>query len=238
MGLGSPSTCYACGYDGLGNPLAVTDPRGFTTYYDRNEMGEIYCSTDAAGNQVQTYYDANRNVVRVDVQDNQPSYASNSLSAEYAQIVPTGSGSTAEVPMQAGPGGTVRSGWFTNLYSFDLLDNKTQDDIDATRSSPASLATTYTFDADQNLIQVTKPADNIVEFDYDERKQADRHPRGTGHAVGARRGDRHRLRRQRQRAHGHRAGGAPAQRVGGGIEQSVRFASGPKTRIEVLLFAR
>ena len=59
----------------------------------------------------------------------------------FAQFTPSGSGSTAHVRMQPGPGGSVRPGWFTNLYTFDLLDNKIEDDIDATGSTPANLVT-------------------------------------------------------------------------------------------------
>ena len=40
--IGVGCGCAACAYDALGNPLAVTDPRGFTTNYDRNELGEVY----------------------------------------------------------------------------------------------------------------------------------------------------------------------------------------------------
>ncbi len=42
------------------------------------------------------------------------------------QFTPSGSGNTAHVPMQPGPGGSVRPGWFTNLYSFDLLDDRSK----------------------------------------------------------------------------------------------------------------
>ena len=84
-------------------------------------------------------------------------------------VLPSGSGNTAHVPVQAGPGGSVRPGWFTNLFSFDLLDNKTQEDIDATGSTPASLVTAYQYDPNQNLIRITKPQGNTVEYDYDER---------------------------------------------------------------------
>jgi RHS repeat-associated protein len=173
-GSGGGSGCTTCAYDPIGNPLAVTDPRGFTTSWQRTEMGEEYLRTSPApySFQVQTYYDANRNVNRVDTQDQQVEYTSSDPSdAGYAHFVPTGSSSAgiANVPMQDGPGGTVRSGWFTNLYSYDILDDKIEDDIDATGSTPATLVTTYAYDANQNLISVTKPDGNIIAYDYDER---------------------------------------------------------------------
>ena len=119
---------------------------------------------------VETYYDANRNVVRVDTEDKVVAFTSDDpTSADYAHFVPTGSGSTAHVPTKAGSGGEVRPGWFTNLATFDLLDNKVEEDVDATGSVPASLVTRYAYDPNQNLIEVTKPGGNKVEYDYDER---------------------------------------------------------------------
>jgi YD repeat-containing protein len=53
--------------------------------------------------------------------------------------------------------------------SYDILDDKIEDDIDATGSTPANLITRYQYDANQNLIKITKPQGNTVEYDYDER---------------------------------------------------------------------
>ena len=50
-----------------------------------------------------------------------------------------------------------------------MLNNRIEEDIDATGSTPASLVTKYLYDPNQNLIQITKPEGNIVEYDYDER---------------------------------------------------------------------
>jgi RHS repeat-associated protein len=164
--------CGACAYDALGNPLAKTDPRGFTTQYARNELGEVFRTTSPQPYlfRVESHYDANRNVVRVDTEDKVVQYTSDDpTSADYAHFVPSGSGSTAHVPMKAGPGGSVRPGWFTNLSAFDLLDNRIEEDIDATGSSPSSLVTQYAYDSNQNLIKITKPEENTVEYDYDER---------------------------------------------------------------------
>jgi|GEM_PF-1310882 len=169
---GGAGGCSSCAYDSLGNPLAVTDPRGFTTRFERNELGELFRSIAPAPYefQVETYYDANRNVIRVDTEDQTVQFDSDDpTDACYAQFTPTGSGTTAHVPMKAGPGGTLRPGWFTNLSEFDLLDNKIKDDIDATGSHPANLVTRFAYDLNENLVKVTKPEGNTVEFDYDER---------------------------------------------------------------------
>jgi YD repeat-containing protein len=123
---------------------------------------------------IETYYDANRNVVRQDTEDQQVAYESGDPTDPfYAQFMPGGNGMSglgvAQVPTRPGPGGTLRPGWFSNLYTFDLLDNKTSQDIDATGSDPASLVTTFQYDANQNLVRLIKPAGNLVEQDYDER---------------------------------------------------------------------
>ncbi|QNN23312.1 hypothetical protein HED60_13850 [Planctomycetales bacterium ZRK34] len=169
---GEGGGCTSCAYDPLGNPLAVTDPRGFTTRFERNEMGMVYRTTspEPYNFRVETYYDANRNVTRVDTEDMVVAYDSEDpTSADYGHFTPTGSGSTAHVPMKPGPGGAVRSGWFTNLFTYDLLDNQIEVDVDATGSSPSSLVLTMEYDANQNLIKTTKPEGNTVEYDYDER---------------------------------------------------------------------
>jgi YD repeat-containing protein len=164
--------CGARAYDALGNPLAMTDSRGFTTLYARNELGEVFRTTSPQPYlfRVETHYDANRNVVRVDTEDKVVQFTSDDLpSADYAHFVPSGSGSTEHVPMNAGPGGNFRPGWFTKLSAFDLLDNHVQEEVGATSSSPSNLVTQYAYDANQNLIKITKPEENTVECDYNER---------------------------------------------------------------------
>ena len=166
------SGCLTCAYDPMGNVLNETDPRGFTTIYDRNEMGEIYRVTSPApySFRVETSYDANRNVIQVDTEDLQVQYNSpDPTGSGYGTFTPSGSGTTAHVPMISGPGGALRPGWFSNLMTYDILDDKIEDDIDATGSTPANLITQYQYDANQNLIKITKPEGNTVEYDYDER---------------------------------------------------------------------
>ena len=166
------SGCMTCAYDPMGNVLSQTDPRGFTTTYDRNEMGEIYRLTSPTpyNFRVETSYDSNRNIIQVDMEDLQVKYNSmDPTSAGYGTFTPTGSGTTAHVPMVAGLGGAVRPGWFSNLMTYDLLDNKIEEDIDATGSIPANLVTRYQYDANQNLIKIIKPEGNTIEYDFDER---------------------------------------------------------------------
>ena len=166
--------CGSCAYDALGNPLAVTDPRGFTSRTDRNELGEAYRTIAPAPYEfkVETHFDAERRTIRVDTEDQVVQYLSDDPTApNYAKFIPTGnlSAGVAHVPMKPGPGGTVRPGWFTNLYEYDALGRKIEEDIDATGSYPDSLVTRYEYDANGNLIKTTKPEGNTVRYDYDER---------------------------------------------------------------------
>lgn len=164
--------CSSCAYDPLGNPLAKTDPRGFTWQFDRNELGEIYRTIAPAPYEykVESFFDANRNVIRVDTEDKVVAFKSNDPgSADYSKFTPTGAGNIANIPSKPGAGGGVRPGWFTDIYSFNILDNLTEEDKDATGSNPSSLVTTYEYDANQNLTRITEPEGNTIEFDYDER---------------------------------------------------------------------
>lgn len=170
------SGCATCAYDALGNPLSVTDARGFTTTYDRNEMGEVYRTISAAPYHytTETYYDSNRNVIRVDVEDKRVAFDSfDPTDARFAHLTPSGSNGAANEPVacacESGEGGGIRPGWFTNLYSYDLLDDRIEENLDATGSDPDRLVTIYDYDANQNLIQITHPEGNTVMYDYDER---------------------------------------------------------------------
>jgi YD repeat-containing protein len=164
--------CTSCNYDPMGNVLTSVDARGNTTNYLRNEMGQVYRVTSPApyNYQTETSYDANGNVIQLDTQDVVVLYTSTDpASPNYAKFTPSGSGTTANLPTTNGSGGSVRSGWFSNIYSFDLLDNKTEDDLDATGSTPSSLVTTFAYDPNNNLTTITKPQGNLVQYDYDER---------------------------------------------------------------------
>ena len=170
----SANGCSTCSYDALGNVLTETDARGFTTIHDRNEIGKVYRTTSPApyDYRKEIHYDANGNVTREDIEDIVVDYSSddptNALYAKFTPSMNTALG-VAHVPTKAGKGGTVRPGWFTNLYEYDILNNKIEEDIDATGSQPANLVTSYEYDRNSQLVKITKPEGNIVEFDYDER---------------------------------------------------------------------
>jgi len=67
------------------------------------------------------------------------------------------------------PGGAIRPGWFTDLTTYDFLDNPITVDRDATGSTPTRLVTTYQYDRNENRTKETRPEGNTIEWDYDER---------------------------------------------------------------------
>jgi len=161
-------------YDRAGNRTSVTDPRGNATTTAYNELAQPYSVTAPApfAHQVQTSYDANDNVTRVDTQDlvAQP-LSTDSTNVNYMKVPVTvnSDGVTANFPVQAGPGGTTRPGWFSDAYTCDFLDRRLTESRDATGSTPAALTTTWAYDAVGNRTRETRPAGNTVEWDYDER---------------------------------------------------------------------
>jgi YD repeat-containing protein len=108
------------------------------------------------------HFDANRNVIREDIEDKLVRYQSEDPSdAGYGHFSPTGSHSTANVPMRKGHAGRqLRPGWFSNLRAYDLLDNLIEEDEDATGSHPDHLITRYQYDPNENLIQIIQPEGN------------------------------------------------------------------------------
>ena len=83
----------------------MTDPRGNTWTYDRNELGEVYRTTCPApyNYQVESYYDANRNVIQVDTQDVVVQYASDDPNDPgYGQFTLTEASSAPIYPRSLG----------------------------------------------------------------------------------------------------------------------------------------
>ena len=90
--------CVSYAYNPLGNANALTDPRGFTSVTERNEVGQVYRTISPAPYNFtfETYYDANGNVTRIDRLDMQVQFNSTDpTSAGYGQFTPTGSNFTA-----------------------------------------------------------------------------------------------------------------------------------------------
>ncbi len=160
----------SCAYDPLGNPLAVTDPRGFTTRFDRNELGKVYRTTSPApySFQVESYYDANRNVVRVDTKISKccstpaipPAPATPSL--RPAAAWPTCRCSRAPAARFARAGSPI----CTPSTSWTTRRSKTSTPL--ARPRPAWLPATC-MTPTRTWFRSRKPEGNLVEYDYDER---------------------------------------------------------------------
>lgn len=161
-------------YDQAGNAKTVTDPRGSVTTQDFNELDQIYRVTGPApfSYRRETHYDAHNNVIRADVEDKVASVVSSDpASPNYMKVAVTlePDGKTANFPTTAGPGGSIRPGWFTDLRDYDFLDRLVSEDRDATGSTPGRLVTTWQYDRNGNRTKETRPEGNTVEWDYDER---------------------------------------------------------------------
>ena len=75
------------------------------------------CRHGRAGDGAAARFRDNRNTIRRDIQDWQVKFDSMDPSdAGFGQFTLSGNGSTtANLPMQPGPGGALRPGWFTNF---------------------------------------------------------------------------------------------------------------------------
>ncbi|MEM6258611.1 MAG: RHS repeat-associated core domain-containing protein [Planctomycetota bacterium] len=157
--------------DGLGNPTRVIDPRGQETKIDRTELGEPYRITgpkqdNHESGMIEFYYSPNRNLIRRDIQD-----IVVKTDGEHFEIAGN-SNDDLSLETKTGPGGNKRSNWFVDEYTYDILDNLTRQDTEATDSDQrhtTTLTTRYRYDGNENLILVVSPEGNTIELDYDER---------------------------------------------------------------------
>jgi len=146
-------------YDRLGNRTGITDGRGVRTVYMYNQVNQLVAVRWAAeapqGSGLATLdyeqylsYDANGNLVRVDVENVGPQ-----LDAER---LPTG----ANEPDPANP-------FLTTTYAYDILDQMVsrRQEIDATAES----VTGYRYDGNGNLVQTLYPTGRVDSTILDER---------------------------------------------------------------------
>ena len=150
----SLQTFYA--RDTVGNVTSMTDPRGNTWTYVVNELNQVIRTTEPApySYSTETIYDANNNVVerRIDNLITDPLDYKPQLDASDNIVM------TAGAPSQ-----------FIHRYTYDILNNLIEEDLDATGSTPDRLLTQYGYDGNENRTTVTKPESNVVETTYDER---------------------------------------------------------------------
>ncbi len=151
------------GYDSVGNLTTITDSLGVRTEYVFNALNQAVKKTEAAGTgldyETLYWYDANDNLVRTDVEN-----VASDLDADFhpvGTLAPTGLRPT---------GAHSRDGanpWFTTINTYDLLDNLVRRTTEVTVSSQITIECRY--DPLENLISVTDPRGNRVEYVYDER---------------------------------------------------------------------
>ncbi len=178
-GLGVATT-YA--YDAVGNIVSETDGRGVRTDYGVNALNQVVkiskaaaIGTDASRNtqyasavpldyETLYRYDANDNLVQVDVENVLPD-----LDAGYH---PTG----VYRRDAADP-------WLTTTYAYDLLGNliTASEEI----SSTAQAITQYRYDPLERLSTLTYPAGNQVAYAYDGAGRLRQVTRGAGAAEAA-----------------------------------------------------
>ncbi|MEM7392944.1 MAG: hypothetical protein AAF492_11420, partial [Verrucomicrobiota bacterium] len=151
-------------YDGVGNIVRVTDPRGNDTRYVVNQLNQVVRQvsrevTDGSGVRYirDTHYDGNDNIVRFDVQN----------------VDDTGT-------VQANSN-------FTTRLEYDILDKLTNQIQEI--SPTEEIVVSYAYDANRNRIlerygesvNGNQPA-NQIQCEYDERNLKFREIRAPGHA--------------------------------------------------------
>ena len=146
--------------DPVDNVTAITDPRGGRTEFQVNALNQVVKVTrDAAppplpyetlGYETLYWYDANGNLVRVDEENVRPELG--------AYFHPTGQHIR-----------DPRNPWFTSFFAYDLLDNLVRQTREV--SPDSNVVTGYQYDAMENLIGVTQPEGNRIEFVLDGRNR-------------------------------------------------------------------
>ncbi|MBM4431288.1 MAG: RHS repeat protein, partial [Chloroflexi bacterium] len=158
------------GYNVLGATTAVTDALGVRTDYAVNALGQLIKVSAAVASNGQAapdyetlyWYDANDNLIRVDVENVTPDLDAN--------FHPTGTHSR-----------DAANPWWTTTYAYDLLDNRVRQTVEI---SPALAVTTeYRYDALERLVSITNPEGDVVAYSYDERNQPVQMVTGAGTAA-------------------------------------------------------
>ena len=162
-------------YDQLGNVRDLRDARYVQTQIERNEMGAPIRVREGVRGETylslrEFHYDANGNVIREFTED------LTVHTGENQRFTVERNGNTAHIPLQGGPGGRARNGWFVTERMFDLLDNVIEERIEAAAPDRAArdvddqvLITRFRYDANENLIRIVKPEGNTVAYQHDER---------------------------------------------------------------------
>lgn len=140
-------------YDAVGNITSITSPRGFATLYTVNDLNQVTKIETPLSSTV-TYdtifeYDANDNLVKKEVEN---------LDGDGASVT-------------ANP-------WITTTWTFSDVLNRCTARTDEINTSQTA-QTSFTYDANRNLLQITRPAGSVIAHSYDERDLLYRRTRGT-----------------------------------------------------------
>jgi RHS repeat-associated protein len=154
-------------YDPVGNVVRQIDGRGNDKLFTYNQLNQVVETQSESPFRytIYTFYDANDNIIERNT-ENQVAIVSNG-----APVFTSGGSFTTQDGTPA---------FFQDFYTYDILDSPVKDDLDATGSTPARVVSLYQYDANQNQIQETLPAGNIVRNQFDERNLLLTQTRGFG----------------------------------------------------------
>ncbi|HEX7112531.1 MAG TPA: putative Ig domain-containing protein, partial [Mizugakiibacter sp.] len=150
-------------YDAAGRTLTRTvDPDGLhlVTAYAYDGRGQQISVTDPTGTVTTYAYDAGGNVL-TQVQD--------AGDATHLNLTTTYTWDGAGHRLSVTEGAGTASARTTN-YAYDALGRRTQTVVDP-GTGHLNLTTTYAYDANDNLVQVTDAAGNVTRYVYDEANE-------------------------------------------------------------------
>lgn len=159
------------GYNLVGITTAVTDALGVRTNYTVNALDQLVRASAAAAApagqvaldyQTLYWYDANDNLIRVDVENVTPDL-------------------DADLRLTGAHSRDAANPWWTTTYVYDLLDNRVQQTAEI--SATLHVTTEYRYDALERLVAITNPEGNSVAYSYDERNQPRQMVTGAGTAA-------------------------------------------------------
>jgi YD repeat-containing protein len=144
-------------YDNVGNIATVTNDLGYVTTFTVNDLNQVTNIETPISSSVtfdtKFEYDANDNLTKKEIEN---------LDGDGASVT-------------ANP-------WITTTFTYgNVLNRRTAvtDEIDST----TTVQTTFTYDTNRNLTQITRPEGNVEAFTYDERDLLYQRTRGSSEPV-------------------------------------------------------
>ena len=155
-------------YNLAGHVVSYTDAKAQTTTYEVNALGQVVRETGPAPSSIETliHYDANDNVIQVDIENVESLVSGHSL-------------------VSSNP-------WITTTFTYDVLNNRTSvaREIDTQLDLLDRATTEFEYDDNENLSLVKlgeatngNQSDNTIAFVWDERDLLFDETRGPGSAI-------------------------------------------------------